>query len=109
MAYSLLGNFGHVVSVFVDIRKLKRNVPLHCTAFDFSLADWDNFLDHIRDGSVLGYLSTACFCCCFANCNWSRLEFMYIFLIENIKKTKQKQKKTTLWPHFMDEVQLPQS
>ena len=99
MAYSLLGNFGHAVSVFVDILANSNGMFVFIAQLLIFLwlIDWDNFLDHIRDGSVLGYLSTACFCCCFGNCNWSRLEFMYIFLIENIKRTKQKQKN----PNFM--------
>ena len=54
MALPPLGNSDHVVvSVSIDFIFRKSNspqhAPCHCTAYDYSRADWDGHRDHLRD------------------------------------------------------------
>ena len=51
LAFPPLGNSDHVVvSVSIDfLSNSKQDVPLHCIAYDYSCADWDNLHDHLRD------------------------------------------------------------
>ena len=51
MAFPPLGNFDHiVVSVSMDVpSNSQRDVPFHCIAYDYSLANWDGLCDHLRD------------------------------------------------------------
>ena len=51
LAFPPLGNSDHVVvSVSIDfLPNSKQDVPLHCIAYDYSCADWDNLHDHLRD------------------------------------------------------------
>ena len=51
MAFSPLGNFGHVVvSVSTDFStNSKQDAPFHHIAYDYSCADWDGLHDHLRD------------------------------------------------------------
>ena len=50
MAFPLLGNSDHVVSVFIDF-PINSNwyAPFHRIAYDYSHADWDGLQDHLRD------------------------------------------------------------
>ena len=51
MAFPPLGNSDHVVvSVSIDFPSSSQQDALfHCIACDYSLADWDGLLDHLRD------------------------------------------------------------
>ena len=51
MAFPPLGNSDHVVvSVSIDfLTNLQQDAPFHCTAYDYSRADWDGLRDHLRD------------------------------------------------------------
>ena len=51
MAFSLLGNFDHVVvSVSIDFpSNSQRDATFHCIAYDYFCADWDGLFDHLRD------------------------------------------------------------
>ena len=50
MAFPLLGNPDHVVSVFVDFPSNSQQDSLfHCIAYDYSHTDWDGLHDHLRD------------------------------------------------------------
>ena len=52
MAFLPLENSDLVVSVSIDFPlNSKVDVPFHCTAFDYSLADWASLWDHL--GAVL--------------------------------------------------------
>ena len=43
-------NSDHVVAVSTDSPiNSKHDAPFHCKAYDCSHADWDVFLDHLRD------------------------------------------------------------
>ena len=49
MAFSPLEN-PVVVSVSIDFpSNAKQNTLFHCTAYDYSSADWDSLCDHLRD------------------------------------------------------------
>ena len=58
MAFPPLGNSDHVVvSVSIDFPiNSKQDTPFNCVAYDYSHADWDSLYDHLREGSVGGYL-----------------------------------------------------
>ena len=51
MAFPPLGNSDHVaVSVSIDFpTNPHRDAPFHCIVYDYSRADWDGLLDHLRD------------------------------------------------------------
>ena len=50
MAFPLLGNSDHTVSVSIDFpTNSKRDAPFHCIAYDYSQADWNGLCDHLRD------------------------------------------------------------
>ena len=51
MAFSPLGNSDHfVVSVSIDFPSNSQwDVPFHCITYDYSLADWDDLFDNLRD------------------------------------------------------------
>ena len=51
IAFLPLGNSTHVVvSIFIDFRSnSQRDAPLHRIGYDYSCADWDGLLDHLRD------------------------------------------------------------
>ena len=51
MAFPPLGNSDHVVaSVSVDFpSNYQRDTLFHCTAYDYSCADWDGLRDHLTD------------------------------------------------------------
>ena len=51
MASPPLENSDHVVvSVSIDFPSSSQQDALfHCIAYDYSLADWDGLLDHLRD------------------------------------------------------------
>ena len=51
MAFPPLGNSDHVVvSVSIDFPvNSKQDAPFHRVAYDYSRADWDGLLDHLRD------------------------------------------------------------
>ena len=51
MAFLPSGNFDHVVvSVSIDFpTNSQRDAPFHRIAYDYSRADWDGLLDHLRD------------------------------------------------------------
>ena len=50
MAFPPLGNSDHVVvSVSIDFPiNSKQDAPFHHIAYDYSCADWDDLLDHLR-------------------------------------------------------------
>ena len=49
MAFLLLGNFGHVVSVSIDFpTSSQQDAPFHCIAYDYSRFDWNGLRDHLR-------------------------------------------------------------
>ena len=50
MAFPPLGNSDHfVVSVSIDFPSAsQRDALFHCIAYDYSCADWDSLLDHLR-------------------------------------------------------------
>ena len=48
MAFPLLGNFDHLVTVSIDFpSNLQWNSLFHCIDYDYSCAKWDSFLDHL--------------------------------------------------------------
>ena len=50
MGFPPLGNFNHVVSVFIDFpSNSQRGASFHHIAYDYSCADWDGLFDHLRD------------------------------------------------------------
>ena len=50
MAFPLLGNSDHVVSVFVDFpSNSQQDSQFHCIAYDYFHTDWDGLHDHLRD------------------------------------------------------------
>ena len=50
MAFSPLGNFDHVVAVFIDfLLNSQQNAPFHGIVYDYSCGDWEGFSDHLRD------------------------------------------------------------
>ena len=50
VAFPLLGNSDHVVSVSVNFSvNSKQDALFHCIAYDYSHADWDGLCDHLRD------------------------------------------------------------
>ena len=51
VAFPPLGNSYHVVvSVSIDFPSYsQQDAPFHCIAYDYSCADWDGLLDHLRD------------------------------------------------------------
>ena len=51
MAFPPLRNSDHVVvSVSIDFpTNSQQDAPFHCIAYDYSHADWDGLLDHLRD------------------------------------------------------------
>ena len=51
VAFQLLGNFNHVfVSVSIDfLSNSLWDVPLHCTAYDYSHVNWHDLHDHSTD------------------------------------------------------------
>ena len=50
MAFPPSGNFGHVVSVSIDfLINSRQDAPFYCVDYDFSRAEWDGLLDHLRD------------------------------------------------------------
>ena len=50
MAFPPLGNYDHVVSVFIDFpTNSQQDAPFHRIAYDYSHADWDGLRDHLRD------------------------------------------------------------
>ena len=51
VAFPQLGNSDHVVvSVSIDFPiNSKQDTLFHCTAYDYSCADWDSLCDHLRD------------------------------------------------------------
>ena len=50
MAFSVLGNSDHVVSVFINFpSNSQQDAPFHRIAYDSSCADWDGICDHLRD------------------------------------------------------------
>ena len=51
MAFLPLGNTDHViVSVSIDFPSNSQwETPFHCTAYDYSCADWGSLHDHLRD------------------------------------------------------------
>ena len=51
MTFPPLGKSDHVVvSVSIEFPiNSKQDVPFHCTACDYSHADWDGLCDHLRD------------------------------------------------------------
>ena len=52
VAFHLIRNSDHVASVCIDfIFSWMGDAPFHCTAFDYSYAGWDDFYDHIIEGS----------------------------------------------------------
>ena len=86
MAFPLLGNSDHVVSVSIDFpSNSQRDALFHRIAYDYSRADWDSLCDHLRDvpclNSVL-LLLLVNFVTEF------RLELMYIFLIVSIRSSR---------------------
>ena len=49
MAFPPLGNSDVVVSVSIDFpSNSKGDAPFHCTAYDYSRADWDGLCDDLR-------------------------------------------------------------
>ena len=84
MAFPLLGNSDHVVSVFIDFPSYAQQDALfHCIAYDYSCADWDSLCDHLRDvpWEDIFKLSAS------AAASGFKLELMYISLIERIKSS----------------------
>ena len=84
MAFPLLGNSDHVVSVFIDFPSYAQQDALfHCIAYDYSCADWDSLCDHLRDvpWEDIFQLSAS------AAASGFKLELMYISLIERIKSS----------------------
>ena len=50
MVFPPLGNSDVVVSVSIDFPSYShQNVPLHCIAYDYFCANWDDLHDHLRD------------------------------------------------------------
>ena len=51
MAFPALRNSDHVVvSVSINFPiNSQQDAPFHCIAYDYSRADWDSLLDHLRD------------------------------------------------------------
>ena len=51
MAFPPLGNSNHiVVSVSIDFpSNSKQDVLFYCISYDYSCADWDGLIDHLRD------------------------------------------------------------
>ena len=51
MVFPPSGNSDNVVvSVSIDfLSNSKGDAPFHCTALDYSCADWDGFHNHLRD------------------------------------------------------------
>ena len=50
MAFPLLGNSDHVLSVSIDFpSNSQQDAPFHRITYDYSRADWDGLRDHLRD------------------------------------------------------------
>ena len=50
MAFPLLGNSDHVVSVAIGFPSYsQQDASFHCIAYDYSCADWDGLCDDLRD------------------------------------------------------------
>ena len=87
MAFPPLGNSDHVfVSVSIDFpTNSQQDAPFHRIAYDYSHADWDGLCDHLRDLPWEDIFMLLLLLVNFVS--RSRLELMYIFLIENIRSS----------------------
>ena len=86
MAFPPLGNSDHiVVSVSIDFpSNSQRDAPFHRIAYDYSLIDWSGLCDHLRDVPWEDIFKLGA-CAAMNFVSGSRLELMYISLIENIR------------------------
>ena len=86
MAFPPLGNFDHVVvSVSIDFpTNSQQDVPFHCIAYDYSLADWDGLHDHLRDVPWEDIFKPGDSAVASEFVSRFRLKLMYVSLIENI-------------------------
>ena len=72
MAFPPLGNSDHVaVSVSIDFpSNSQQDVPFHCRAYDYSLADWDSLQDHLRDAPWEDIFKLDTFAAASEFCEW---------------------------------------
>ena len=83
MAFPPLGNSDHVVtSVSINFPSNSQwDAPFHRIVYDYSLADWDGLLDHLRDVPWVDILSLVLLLLLGNFVSGFRLELMYISLI----------------------------
>ena len=68
--------------------KLNRGCPiLSCSLYDYSCADWDSLCDHLKDVTWEVSLNLVPLQLVLNFMCWSRLEFMYVSLIINIRSS----------------------
>ena len=86
MAFPLLGNSDHTVSVSIDFpTNSKRDAPFHCIAYDYSHADWNGLCDHLRDVPWEDIFKPGLLLLLVNLAGGFRLQLMYIFLIVSIR------------------------
>ena len=87
MTFPLSKNSDHVaVSVSIDFPSYsQQDAPFHCIAYDYSRADWNVLRDHLRDVPLEDTFKLSASAAVSKFCEWFKLEFMYITLVESIK------------------------
>ena len=88
MACFPLGKSNHVIWVFIDFWSYsQRDAPFHCIAYEYSHADWDGLLDHLRDVPWGISLNSVLLLLVLNFVSGFRLELMYIALIKSIRSS----------------------
>ena len=88
MAFPLLENFDHVISVSIAFpSNSQQDAPFHCIAYDYSCADWDSFQDHLRDFPCKDIFKSVLLLLQVNFMGGFRLELMYISLIKSIRSS----------------------
>ena len=82
VAFPPWGTSDHVaVSVSIDFpTNSEKDVPFHCTAYDYSHADWDGLRDHLRDVQQQDVLETWCSVAATEFCKWVQVKFDVSYL-----------------------------